>query len=244
MTDVTALVREFHEKFRLPMSDTPALVDPGLARQRHQILLKEVTEAYDAVLHSDLPGIAQELADCVYVLYGTALTYGIELDSVLAAVHAANMSKLGDDGAPIMQDGKVLKGPNYVKPDIAAVLARQGMQAEGRGFGPEHMLIVDQVKTGPVEWPMYHLEHPVECDRLKYGQRCSLDALGDDQIGWPTEPGAYRISSWSSKTWTDVGWEYDAGVQWDRVVQNADVGQAQGKRDLAGDGAQAPTDVA
>lgn len=124
--DITALVREFHETFHLPMSDVPALVDGNLARQRHQILLKEVTEVYTAVLQNDLPGIAQELADCVYVLYGTALTYGIGLDTVLAAVHAANMTKLFPDGTPHHVDGKVVKGPNYTKPDIAVVLARQG----------------------------------------------------------------------------------------------------------------------
>jgi len=123
------LVREFHERFRLPMAELPALVDAGLARQRHQLLLSEVTEVYDAMLHGSLDGVAQELADCVYVLYGTALTYGIDLDAVLAEVHAANMTKLDDDGQPIVIDGKVVKGPNYRKPNVTAVLARQATDA-------------------------------------------------------------------------------------------------------------------
>lgn len=120
------MVREFHETFRLPIGDVPALVTDSLHRQRHQLLLAEVTEVYNAMLQHDLPGIAQELADCVYVIYGTALVYGIDLDAVLAEVHAANMTKLGADGQPIVNDaGKVLKGPNYRKPDVAGVLERQ-----------------------------------------------------------------------------------------------------------------------
>jgi hypothetical protein len=74
----------------------------------------------------DLQGIAQELADVVYVAYGTALTYGIPLDAVLAEVHRANMSKLDADGKPLLRDdGKVLKSELYRAPDVAAVLARQ-----------------------------------------------------------------------------------------------------------------------
>lgn len=61
----------------------------------------------------------------VYVAYGTALSYGIDLDAVLAEVHRSNMSKLGADGRPIhREDGKAMKGPGYTPPDIAAVLGR------------------------------------------------------------------------------------------------------------------------
>lgn len=123
--DIAALVREFHEVFRLPMSDLPTGVEQNLAKQRHQQLLQEVTEVYDAILHANLANIAQELADCVYVLYGTALTYGIDLDAVLLAVHAANMTKLFPDGEPHTVDGKIVKGPDYRKPNIAAVLDEQ-----------------------------------------------------------------------------------------------------------------------
>lgn len=120
------MVREFHERFRLPMSDVPHLVPDNLHRQRHQLLLSEVTELYYAMLKHDVVNVAQELADCVYVLYGTSLCYGIDLDAVVAEVHASNMTKLGADGKPIVNDaGKVLKGPNYVKPDVAGILARQ-----------------------------------------------------------------------------------------------------------------------
>lgn len=224
------MVREFHTVFRLPIADTPALVSANLARARHQLLLSEITEVYTAVLRDDLPGVAQELADCVYVLYGTALVYGIGLDAVLAAVHAANMTKLDENGQPIMrEDGKVLKSALYHKPDVAAVLAgqAQGPVEQGRGNGPEHKLFITMVKSCPVNhsdddeectgtsW--YELEHPAECDRLRYGVRCALDQPGDDRFCWPEKEGEYTISAWSSKSWTDMGWEYDAGVDWEPV---------------------------
>lgn len=118
------MVREFHATFGLDMAETPALVAAGLAWQRQRLLVSETGEVADAVTDNDLAGIAQELADVVYVAYGTALAYGIDLDAVLAAVHAANMTKLGADGKPIVVGGKVLKGPNYRPPNVAGVLTR------------------------------------------------------------------------------------------------------------------------
>lgn len=216
------VVREFHETFGLPVADTPQMAGIGLARQRHQMFLSEVSELGSAVLEGDLPGIAQELADVVYVAYGTALTYGIDLDAVIAEVHAANMTKLGADGKPIMMDGKVQKGPYYMRPDVARVLARQGVEPEEFfGEGPNHLLVVVTPEISDIGGPavMYELDHPAECDRLPYGQRCSLDELGRDRTGWPEMPGEYTIWSWSSKEWTDSGWEFDSGVYWERVPE-------------------------
>lgn len=123
---VAGMVREFHETFGLPMQSIPALVGKPLADTRQRLLDDEVWEVAKATEDGDLPGIAQELADVVYVAYGTALTYGINLDAVLAEVHRANMSKLDADGKPIMRaDGKVLKSESYRPPDVAGVLAAQ-----------------------------------------------------------------------------------------------------------------------
>ncbi len=86
---------------------------------RVDLLREEVDEYAEAVAAGDLSGLAHELADVVYVAYGTALTYGFDLDAVVAEVHRANMSKLGADGKPVVRaDGKVLKGPNYHAPAI------------------------------------------------------------------------------------------------------------------------------
>ena len=120
------LVRRFHEVFGLHHPDRPTAVPPDVAEHRQQLLAEEVAEVAEAVRGGELAQIAHELADVVYVAYGTAVTYGIDLDAVLAEVHRANMSKLGRDGRPLLRaDGKVLKGPEFRPADVAAVLARQ-----------------------------------------------------------------------------------------------------------------------
>jgi predicted HAD superfamily Cof-like phosphohydrolase len=100
-----------------------------LARQR--LLEEEVVELAEAVRAGELPHIAQELADVVYVAYGTAVAYGLDLDAVLAEVHRANMSKLDADGRPLLRaDGKVIKSDLYRPPEVASVLRRQGWTDE------------------------------------------------------------------------------------------------------------------
>ena len=124
--DPGALVREFHEAFGLIHNDQPTLNLPnGIPALRQDLLAEEVEEYETAVARRDLVGIADALADITYVVYGTALTYGIDLDAVLVEVHRSNMSKLGASGRPLYrQDGKVMKGSNYSPPDIAGVLSR------------------------------------------------------------------------------------------------------------------------
>src|ERR1700761_1163542 len=124
--NTAAAVAEFHQAFRLPVQDFPnAEIDESLAALRVALLREEVDEFVSASDESDLVGIADALADIVYVIYGTALTYGIDLDSVLREVHRSNMSKLDSDGKPILRDdGKVIKSAKYFPPDVAAVLHR------------------------------------------------------------------------------------------------------------------------
>lgn len=109
---------EFHQAFDLPRQDSPQLVSPGVATARQRLLDEEVAEVAEAVRQGDLAAIAHELADVVYVVYGTALAYGVDLDAVLAEIHRANMTKSG------VSDGKVRKGAGYRPPDVAGVLAR------------------------------------------------------------------------------------------------------------------------
>ncbi len=117
-------VREFHRAFGLVLNERPTSAPLDLAQRRIRLHEEETAELAEAIEGGDLTEIAHELADVVYVAYGTAATYGIDLDAVLAAVHRANMTKLGDDGRPIMDNGKVTKGPHYQPPDIAAALTR------------------------------------------------------------------------------------------------------------------------
>jgi predicted HAD superfamily Cof-like phosphohydrolase len=122
-----AALAQFHRAFNLPMRQLPrADIDQGLARLRVALLEEEVGEFVAAYERGDLVEIADALADIVYVAYGTALTYGIDLDAVLQEVHRANMSKLGSDGKPLIRDdGKVLKSGRYFPPDIESVLRLQ-----------------------------------------------------------------------------------------------------------------------
>jgi predicted HAD superfamily Cof-like phosphohydrolase len=125
--DVAAAVAEFHDSFGLPVRKSPgAEIDHDLARLRIDLLEEEVSEFVTASQKEDLVGIADALADIAYVIYGTALTYGIDLDSVLREVHSSNMSKLGGDGKPLLRDdGKVIKSERYFPPDISSVLSLQ-----------------------------------------------------------------------------------------------------------------------
>ena len=123
-----AAVAEFHAAFNLPMRQFPSSeTGDGLVKLRVALLEEEVGEFVTASEKGDLIGIADALADIVYVVYGTALTYGIDLDSVLQEVHRSNMSKLTGDGKPLIrEDGKVLKSDQYFPPDIASALGLQG----------------------------------------------------------------------------------------------------------------------
>ncbi|EFG07794.1 secreted protein [Streptomyces clavuligerus] len=122
-----ALVQQFHHAFGLDARRAPAEIPPELAAHRQDLLAEEFAEVSEVAVTGPLDHLAQELADVVYIAYGTALVHGIDLDEVLAEVHRANMSKLGPDHTPVRRpDGKVLKGPHYRAPDIASVLRAQG----------------------------------------------------------------------------------------------------------------------
>ncbi|GIH02958.1 hypothetical protein Rhe02_10250 [Rhizocola hellebori] len=127
LSRAAASVGEFHAHFGLRRQALPtADIEPGLAALRVSLLEEEVGEFADATAARDIVEIADALADIVYVAYGAAITYGIDLDAVLEEVHRSNMTKLGDDGKPIYRaDGKVIKSANFRPPDIRQVLHDQ-----------------------------------------------------------------------------------------------------------------------
>ncbi|MCZ9336170.1 hypothetical protein NGM37_00090 [Streptomyces sp. TRM76130] len=126
------MVRAFHDAFGLDVRDTPARVAPSLAAHRGELLAEEAAEVAEVSVEGPLDRLAHELADVVYVAYGTALVHGIDLDEVIAEIHRANMTKLGPDGRVSRRaDGKVLKGEHYRAPDVAGVLRRQGWTPDG-----------------------------------------------------------------------------------------------------------------
>jgi predicted HAD superfamily Cof-like phosphohydrolase len=121
------LVREFRLAVGLDARSTPTEVSAELAAHRGELLAEEAAEVAEVSVAGPLDRLAHELADVVYVAYGTALVHGIDLDAVIAEIHRANMTKLGPDGSVDRRtDGKVLKGEHYEAPDVSAVLRRQG----------------------------------------------------------------------------------------------------------------------
>ena len=81
--------------------------------------LKDIVSRKQAIKDEDLKEVADALTDILYVTYGAGHAFGINLDKCFSEVQQSNMSKLGDDGKPIYNEhGKVLKGPNYFKPDL------------------------------------------------------------------------------------------------------------------------------
>ncbi|MFF8449238.1 MazG nucleotide pyrophosphohydrolase domain-containing protein [Streptomyces leeuwenhoekii] len=130
------LVRAFHLAFGLDARSTPGEVPPELAAQRGRLLAEEAAEVAEVSVRGPLDRLAHELADVVYVAYGTALVHGIDLDAVIAEIHRSNMTKLGPDGQVARRaDGKVLKGEHYRAPDVAGVLRRQGWVPDGASAG-------------------------------------------------------------------------------------------------------------
>ncbi len=110
-----AMLREFHAAFA-PVTGPPSATTMAT---RRALMAEEYQEYREAEERGDLIKIADGLADIVYVAYGTALNYGIDLDAVLAEVHASNMSK----DPPSAPGGKAVKGPRYRPPDIAPLVA-------------------------------------------------------------------------------------------------------------------------
>lgn len=128
---IATQVRAFHQAYGLPVADRPvAHLDSQTVQLRQDLIDEELAELRDAAAAGDIVEVADALADLVYIAYGTAWVYGIDLDAVLDEVHDSNMTKLGADGRPVRRaDGKILKGPDFRQPDIAAVLARTAAPA-------------------------------------------------------------------------------------------------------------------
>lgn len=120
----STLVREFHDAFGLVVTSHPTVALPAeLMELRLGLIDEETQELAAAVNGRDLVAIADALGDIVYVTFGAALTFGIDLDAVLAEIHRSNMTKLGSDGKPVVRgDGKVLKGPGYSPPSLREAL--------------------------------------------------------------------------------------------------------------------------
>jgi len=119
-------VAEFHKLTDTPILPLPACPPDDRRGLRMVLLREEFNEVIEAMGEDDVAHVAKELADLLYVTYGAALEWGIDLVAVMDAVHASNMAKVGPDGKVMRRDdGKVVKPSGWQEPDIDAVLRDQ-----------------------------------------------------------------------------------------------------------------------
>ncbi|MBT8266330.1 MAG: nucleoside triphosphate pyrophosphohydrolase family protein [Bacteroidia bacterium] len=121
-------VKLFHEAFKLDFRESPK-ADLGAEKNmlRYKLMREENEEYLDAANDNDLVEVADALGDMLYILCGTIIEHGLQykIEEVFNEIQRSNMSKLGKDGEPIYrEDGKVLKGPNYFKPNIQDILEK------------------------------------------------------------------------------------------------------------------------
>ena len=119
-------VKIFHEIYKLSYMDSP-VADIGIDKinLRFKLMAEENQEYFEAAKNNDIVEVADALGDMLYILCGTIIEHGMQdkIEEIFDEIQKSNLSKLGDDGKPIYRnDGKVMKGPNYFKPNISEIL--------------------------------------------------------------------------------------------------------------------------
>lgn len=123
MADEQTMVEAFHRTFDIAVHPVPTVADDRTRALRVKLIQEEFDELKEALASDDLSSIAKEMADLLYVVYGTAVSYGIDMDPVFREVHRSNMSKVGGHKR---EDGKWVKPATYSPADIEPILAEQG----------------------------------------------------------------------------------------------------------------------
>ena len=117
-------VRKFMKTFGQEIKEKASFPDEKIASLRYDLIKEELDELRVAMDNQDLKEVADALTDILYVTYGAGHAFGINLDKCFQEVQNSNMSKLGKDGKPIYNEkGKVMKGPNYFKPNLSKFVA-------------------------------------------------------------------------------------------------------------------------
>ena len=113
-------VKIFMQTFGQEVKSKPSFSSEKINDLRYNLIKEELGELKQAMKDKDLLEVADALTDILYVTYGAGIAFGIDLDKCFEEVQNSNMSKLGEDGKPIYNEaGKVMKGPNYFKPDLS-----------------------------------------------------------------------------------------------------------------------------
>ena len=125
MTDEQAMVEAFHSKFEISAQTTPTDLNEETKQLRVRLMQEEFDELKQAMAIGNLAAVAKEMADLLYVTYGTAVSYGIDMEPVFQEVHRSNLSKVGGYKRA---DGKWVKPPTYSPADIESILETQREQ--------------------------------------------------------------------------------------------------------------------
>ena len=123
MTDEQHMVMEFHRRFGIAVESAPTVAAEATQALRVRLIQEEFDELKEALDRHNLSAIAKELADLLYVVYGTAVSYGIDMEPVFREVHRSNMSKVGGHKR---EDGKWIKPAHYSPASIEPILTAQG----------------------------------------------------------------------------------------------------------------------
>ena len=117
-------VKTFMKTFGQEVKEKAGFPSDKITSLRYELIYEELEELKEAIINKDIKEVADALTDILYVTYGAGHAFGINLDKCFKEVQNSNMSKLGKDGKPIYNDkGKVMKGPNYFKPDLNKIVA-------------------------------------------------------------------------------------------------------------------------
>jgi len=112
-------VKKFMQTFGQEVKNKAEFPDEKIVQLRYDLIKEELDELNQATKDRDIKEVADALTDILYVTYGAGHAFGVDLDKCFDEVQQSNMSKLGSDGKPIYNEsGKVMKGPNYFKPDL------------------------------------------------------------------------------------------------------------------------------
>ena len=113
-------VKKFMETFGQEIKEKASFPNDKIISLRYELIKEELEELKQAILEKNLTEVADALTDILYVTYGAGHAFGINLDKCFEEVQKSNMSKLGKDRKPIFNEfGKVMKGPDYFKPDLS-----------------------------------------------------------------------------------------------------------------------------
>ena len=117
-------VKKFMETFGQEIKEKASFPNDKITSLRYELIKEELDEFKEAIDKKDIKEVADALTDILYVTYGAGHAFGIDLDKCFEEVQNSNMSKLGNDGKPIYNEkGKVMKGPNYFKPNLSKFVA-------------------------------------------------------------------------------------------------------------------------